>query len=225
MSSYLNYTPIFIKVNTILKETLKMSILPISMTILLDFLTHFWQSWLPSFSKILSLLDIQALPCDPYMKPANPSLSSLLNLHPCYLWMLRYLGFVSCSPCLLSVHSPGELIPPCVFYSIVLHCFVFKLNSRPEKFSCLLITNWMFNRLGKFSASRTVLLSPLPLKINRHKAGFLSFPCITFFRTWHMINLTALEKTLEDIILFSSFSHIYHLNSHFFFHVCLWSVI
>ena len=41
MSSYLNYTPIFIKVNTILQETLKMSMLPISMTILLDFLTYF----------------------------------------------------------------------------------------------------------------------------------------------------------------------------------------
>lgn len=32
-----------------------------------------------------------------------------------------------------------------------------------------------------------------------------------------MINLTALEKTLEDIIFFCSFSHIYHLNSLFFF--------
>ena len=80
----------------------------------------------------------------------------------------------------------------------------------------------MFNRLGKFSAFRTVLLSPLPLKINIHKACFLSFPCITLFRIQHMINLTALEKTLEDIIFFSSFSYIYHLNSRvFFFFKCL----
>ena len=146
--------------------------------------------------------------------------------------MLGYLELVSCSPCLLSVHSLGRLIPHYVFYSIVLQRFQhWSLSWTLDLKSLFIITTWMFNILAKFSVSRTVLLSLLPLKINRHKICFVSSPCFTLQRIRHMINLTAPEKTLEDLRRHYLFLFILlHLSSKltsffFFFQVCLWSVI
>lgn len=94
---------------------------------------------------------------------------------------------------------------------------VFKLNSRLEKFNCLLITTWVFNRLAKFSISKTVLSSLLPFKINKHKTCFLSSPSFTFLRIWHSIYSTAPEKNLRRRYLSSLFSHIWHPTYQVFF--------
>lgn len=110
--------------------------------------------------------------------------------------------------------------------SITLVCkgssaLVFKLNSRLEKFNCLLITTWVFNRLAKFSISKTVLSSLLPFKINKHKACFLSSPSFTFLRIWHSIYSIAPEKNLRRRYLSSLFSHIWHPTYQVFFRSAL----